>query len=110
MEKVFFKRDHDRTDVELWVVVTTDDGHHVDGMTGDVGMGGCALSCIDPLPVGTRCNVLLRFGDGDQAVNIQTPGSVVWQKGALLGIAFDDTDAENERKLHDLFLYNPEGE
>ena len=110
MGKVFFKRDHDRSNVEMWVVVTTAEGRHIDGMTGDVGMGGCALSCLDPLPVGTHCDVLLRFGSGDGAVNIQTPGTVVWARESLIGIAFDDIDPDNERKLHDLFLYNPDGE
>ncbi|MDH4228969.1 MAG: PilZ domain-containing protein [Nitrospirota bacterium] len=109
MGRVFFKREFDRTPVELWVVVTTRDGHRIDGMTGDIGMGGCCLSSVNPPALGARCRVQMRFGEGEHAVDIETPGTVVWVRDALVGIAFENMDEANRRRMHDLFLYNPEG-
>lgn len=107
MEDHANQREYDRSPVELAVTLTLEDGRFMSGATDSVGMGGFGIHLAMPPAVGTRLTADLRFGEGPGAVTIRSAGTVVWVRGAEAGVAFTDTDAENHKKLRDLFLYNP---
>jgi hypothetical protein len=100
-------RKHPRRPAALAVTLALEGGGRVTSATADVGMGGFGLPVAAPPPVGTRLVAELRVGEGAGAVTVRSPGIVVWVRGGEAGVAFTGTDAENTRRLRDLFLYNP---
>ena len=67
--------------------------------TTDVGIGGCFVDVLLPLPVGSRVCVTLHHG----LVHFQTEGQVVYSQRAIgMGIAFDELDSEQRHSLKQL--------
>jgi hypothetical protein len=67
--------------------------------TTDVGMGGCFLDVLLPLPAGARVCVTLHHG----LVHFQTEGLVVYSQPTIgMGIAFDELNSEQRHSLTQL--------
>lgn len=67
--------------------------------TTDVGIGGCFVDVVLPLPAGSRVRVTLNHGP----LHFQTEGQVVYSQPALgMGIAFDELNSEQRLSLMQL--------
>jgi hypothetical protein len=81
-------------------VIDLGSGARLSTRTSEVGLGGCYLDMINPIPDGTPVRVHLRCDKG----TFEAPGKVVYcQQGFGMGIAFGEI-APAQRKILESWL------
>jgi hypothetical protein len=81
-------------------VVDLGSGARLSTRTSEVGMGGCYLDMINPVPEGSSVKVCLRCDKG----TFEAPGKVIYcQPGFGMGIAFGEV-APAQRKVLESWL------
>jgi len=78
----------------------------VTGTVRNISLKGLYFMPSKWLPLGTECDVTIRFGAGDEAERITASARVVRSDRFGLGVEFTDIDLDSFHHLQNLIRYN----
>jgi hypothetical protein len=71
------RREMTRVPLQLDLTLQSNSKATVPGKTTDVSLKGVHITCDNPLPVGSSCQLVLLFGAQEEAVRVELGGTVV---------------------------------
>ena len=101
------RREFTRVPITVEIEVASGEGEIISSHAEDVSLKGLYVRCDNPLPVGTKCQVVVYLGARDSELSAQATGEVVRLNDAGMGIVFTELiGTESLEHLRKLVLYN----